>query len=113
MVQPWPRELIFDEVNLHTCAFWVRVHGLPLQNMTAVNAIRIGKYIGSVIDAENEHRKGIICNHHLRFRVALDTNLPLLSGFLLPRYGHPSIWVKFLYERLDDYCTMCGLIGHR
>lgn len=112
VVKPWPQELTYEEVDL-TCAFLVQVHGLPLRNMTAVNAIRISKFIGSVINVENGEHLGIIYNHHLRIRIALDTSQPLVSGFHLPRHGRSSIWVKFLYERLADYCPLCGLIGHR
>jgi hypothetical protein len=113
VLQPWPQDLTYDEVNLNSCVFWVQVHGLPLQNMTTVNAIKIGKFIGTVLDVENGELPGIICNHHLRIKVSIDITQPLVPGFLLPRQGRSSIWIKFLYERLADYCSLCGLIGHR
>jgi hypothetical protein len=50
VVKRWPQELTYEEFDLTSCAFLVQVHGLPLRNMTAVNAIRIGKFIGSVRD---------------------------------------------------------------
>jgi len=50
----------------------VQVHGLPLQNMTIVNAIKIGKFIGTVLNVENGEILGIISNHHLRIKVAID-----------------------------------------
>jgi len=37
---------------------------------------------------------------------------PLNSGFFLPHLDLPSIWIRFQYERLADYCVYCGLIGH-
>jgi hypothetical protein len=39
ILKPWPPELTADEVDLLNCSFWVQVHGLPFQNLTAVNAI--------------------------------------------------------------------------
>jgi hypothetical protein len=82
--------------------------------MTAVNAIKIGKkFIGEVLNVENGDKKGIIAHHHLRIRIAVNILLPLHPGFFLPRQGLSSIWIKFLYERLADYCVYCGLIGHR
>jgi hypothetical protein len=35
VLTPWTPDLTFEEVELFTCAFWVQIHGLPLQNMTA------------------------------------------------------------------------------
>jgi hypothetical protein len=85
---------------------------LTHQNLNLVNAIRIGNFIGTLPVGENGKSPGIICNNHLCIRVSIDISQPLVPGFLLPRQGCSSIWVKFLYERLSDYCTLCGLIGH-
>lgn len=114
VVKPWPSELTSEEVDLSSCAFWVQVHGLPLQNMMVVNAIKIGKRIGlKVLDVEDGDKSGIISHHHLRIRILLDVSLPLVPSFHLPRSGRSAIWIKFLYERLADYCTLCGCIGHQ
>jgi hypothetical protein len=92
----------------------VQVHGLPLQNLTAVNAIKIGKFIGiEVLNVANGDLEGIIAHHHLRIRVLINVLQPLIPGFFLPRLDLPSIWIRFQYERLADYCVYCGLIGHR
>jgi hypothetical protein len=48
------KKLIFQRV------FWVQVHGLHLQNLTAVNAIKIGKFIGDVKNVENEIVQGLL-----------------------------------------------------
>jgi len=114
VVKPWPPELAFEEVDLSSCAFWVQVHGLPLENMLAVNAIKIGKLFGlEVLTVEDGERSGIINHHHLRFRLVIDVSLPLVPGFYLPRSGLSALWIKLLYERLGDYCVLCGCIGHR
>ena len=31
----------------------------------------------------------------------------------MPCVGEEPRWIAFKYERLDDYCTLCGLIGHK
>jgi hypothetical protein len=85
VVKPWPPELTNAEFILFTCAFWVKVHGLPLQNMTDVNAIKIGKFIGdAVLDVDNGDCPGIICHHHLGMCVVFDVSKPLVPGFHLP-----------------------------
>lgn len=96
VVKPWPPELSIDEVDLSSCAFWVQVHGLPFQNLTAVNAIKIGKFISiKVLDVENGDLEGIIAHHHLRIRLLLNVLQPLIPGFFLPRLDLPSIWIRF------------------
>jgi len=113
VVKPWPPELSIEEVDLSTCVFWLQVHGLPLQNLTAVNAIRIGKFIGDVKNVENGDCLGIIAFHHLHIRIEINVLQPLIPGFYLPRDGLAPIWIKFQYECLVDYCVLCGLIGHQ
>jgi hypothetical protein len=42
-----------------------------------------------------------------------NTYLPLASGFYMPCAREEPRWVAFKYECLDDYYTLCGLIGHK
>jgi hypothetical protein len=113
LLKPWSPDLALDEVNLNLCPFWVQVHGLPCQNMAAVNAVIIAQRLGKILAVDHHDAKGLICQPFLRFRVELDTSQPLLSGFHLPRTGRDPLWISFRYERLGDYCTLCGLIGHK
>jgi hypothetical protein len=91
----------------------VQDHGLPRQNMTTNNAIKIGKGLGTLMEVENFETPGLICRQYLRFRVDLNTAQPLIPGFHLPRPEKEPLWISFRYERLGDYCTICGLIGHK
>jgi hypothetical protein len=84
-----------------------------LQNVTAINAIKIGKTLGPLLEVENGEVPGIIGLHHLRIKVEIDTSKPLVPGFHFPRLGCDPIWVCFLYERLVDYCILYDLIGHK
>jgi hypothetical protein len=113
LLKPWSPDLALDEVNLNLCSFWVQVHGLPCQNMAAVNAVIIAQRLGKILAVDHHDAKGLICQPFLRFRVELDSSQPLLSGFHLPRSGRDPLWISFCYERLGDYCMLCGLIGHK
>jgi hypothetical protein len=112
VLKPWTPDLTFDEVIPILCPFWIQAHGLPLQNMTAHNAISIAKSLGTLSPVVPGQPPVLVSTHHLRFRVAIDTTRPLVPGFSLPRPGKSAIWIRYLYERLADYCTFCGLIGH-
>jgi hypothetical protein len=112
LLNSWSPALSIDEVKLNICAFWIQIHGLPLQYMTTLNAIRIGKKLGNILELENDNTDELICRQFIRIKIEIDTTLPLASGFNLD-CGDEQRRIYFLYERLDDYCSSCGLIGHK
>jgi hypothetical protein len=81
--------------------------------MAIKNAITIGKALGDILAVENLDTSGLVCRQYLRIQVNIDTSQPLKPGFHLPRSGKNDLWISFRYERLGDYCTKCGLIGHK
>jgi hypothetical protein len=113
LLQQWSPDLAIAEVELTQCLFWVQVHGLPRQNMTTNNVIKIGKGLGTLMEVENFETPGLICRQYLRFRVDLNTAQPLIPRFHLPRPENEPLWISFRYERLGDYCTIYGLIRHK
>jgi hypothetical protein len=113
LLKPWSPDLALDEINLRLCSFWVQVHGLPRQNMAVVNSVKIAQRLGKILAVDDHDNAGLICQPFLRFRVELDSAHPLISGFHLPRPGRDLLWISLRYERLGDYCTLCGLIGHK
>jgi hypothetical protein len=113
LLQPWSPTLAIDEVKLQYCAFWIQVHKLPLQYMTTKNAIKIGKAIGPILELDNNNTSGLICHQFIRFKIEIDITKPLAPGFYMPCPGEKKpCWIAFMHERLDEYCTSCGLIGH-
>jgi hypothetical protein len=91
----------------------VQVHNLTHQCITTKNAIKIGKGLGKILELDNNNSFGLICRQFIRFKIEINTSLPLAQGFNMPCSGTEPRWIAFKYERLDDYCTLCGLIGHK
>ncbi|KAH7862130.1 hypothetical protein Vadar_000432 [Vaccinium darrowii] len=54
----------------------------------------------------------------MRIKVLVDTTKPLLRGFFYKRpsggaaNSSHSVWIRFKYERLSDFCFLCGRLGH-
>jgi hypothetical protein len=113
ILQLWSPALAIDEVELHFCLFWVQVHTLPHQYMTVKNAIKIDKGIGDFLELDNTFSGDLICRQFIRFKIDVNTSKPLVPGFYITRSGMDHHWIAFKYERLDDYCVACGLIGHK
>jgi len=113
LLQPWSPDLAINEIHLHLCSFWVQVHGLPRQNMAIANSVIIAQRLGKILEVNDLENTGLICRPFLRFRVELDSAQPLIPGFHLPCPSREPLWISFRYERLGEYCTLCGLIGHK
>jgi hypothetical protein len=80
--------------------------------MTTQNSIRIRKGIGKILELDNNFI-GLICRKFIRFKIEINKSLPLALGFYMPSSREKPCWISFQYERLDEYCTSCGLIGHK
>ena len=65
--------------------------------MTTQNAIKIGKGIGKIMKLDNNNSTWLICRKFIRFKIEINTSLPLALGFKMPCAG------------ADPY----GLIGHK
>ena len=91
----------------------MQVHNLPHQFMTTKNAIRIGKGLGKILKLDNNNSSGLICRQFIHFKIEINTFLPLALGFNMSCSGTEPSWIAFKYKGLDDYCTLCGLIGHK
>jgi hypothetical protein len=100
------------DLSLSAVPFWIQIHDLLLQNMTFKNDITIGQDLGLLIMVEDNSGVEVTFRSFLRIMVKLDVFKPLNHGFYLSREDGASSWVSLKYERLDIYCTDCGLIGH-
>ncbi|KAG8377228.1 hypothetical protein BUALT_Bualt08G0006500 [Buddleja alternifolia] len=90
--------------------FYVLARGLPLSKMNEDMASFIGNSLGSYRSVDLA-RNGVSGGSTLRIRVALDVNKPLrrLSSF---KAGPNSFKITYSYERLPNFCYICGVMGH-
>jgi hypothetical protein len=108
----WFEEDAIEDLDFTKAPYWVQVHNLPLELMTVDNARNIGESLGELLEVDNldahiPARKGF-----LRVRVLLNLLNPLILGFTHHRPPKTPLWIQYSYERLSDYCYICGRIGH-
>lgn len=90
--KPWDPDKVIREMDFTSVPFWVQVHGLPRNRMGEENAKFIGLKLGTFLE--------------------LDVTKPLVAGFPIPHKGVTNSWVQFKFEKLADFCNVCGCLGN-
>lgn len=111
-LQYWTPQATVKDIDFSRVHFWIQLHGLPFENLNVKCAKKILAYIGDVIEIENPYVEGSFIRHFIRARVRLNFLEPLFSGCWVPRRNLPNIWMGVKYEKLQDMCFKCGIIGH-
>ncbi|KAF7844952.1 TMV resistance protein N-like [Senna tora] len=111
-VKPWNPDVTVKEIDLVSCHFWVQFHGLPLEGFNDGNVIKLCQRVGSLVEYEVPVEDGKIARTFLRARVVVNLNEALLDGVWVPRPNNSRIWIQIKYERLQQFCFGCGVVGH-
>ncbi|KAL0291650.1 UNVERIFIED_CONTAM: hypothetical protein Sradi_7018600 [Sesamum radiatum] len=98
-------------VDLNWCEFYVHIHDLPLSKMNLGVAELIGNSIGKFRDLEMEDA-GRAWGSSLRMRVAINVTQPLVRALRVCTRTGDELVVSFTYERLQNFCYLCGRLGH-
>nr|POE50547.1 hypothetical protein CFP56_00011 [Quercus suber] len=104
--------LSIAEVDFSTTEFWIQVHGLPLNQVSTENLLKIGSLVSRALDTDAVSPGQGIWRRSVKVRVEFDTSGPLTPGFPLGRDGLPDLWIPFKYEKLGNFCFRCGMLGH-
>ncbi|KAL0442467.1 UNVERIFIED_CONTAM: hypothetical protein Slati_1969400 [Sesamum latifolium] len=99
------------EVDLTWCEFQVRIHGLPLGEMTPAIAQFIGGKIGRLLESD-QTKDPKSWGSFMRLRIAIDVTKPLPRALKIRTVLGDDHIVTFTYEWLPNFCYLCGRIGH-
>ncbi|KAE9465341.1 hypothetical protein C3L33_02748, partial [Rhododendron williamsianum] len=108
----WNHDMTIEDLDFSHSPFWVQIHGLPLGQMNRKNGEAIANLIGKLDSSGMKTYDTSTFKDYLRLRVIIDITRPLKKGFFLKRREKEDLWIRFKYERLSDFCYVCGLIGH-
>ncbi|GMN33677.1 hypothetical protein TIFTF001_004277 [Ficus carica] len=91
---------------------WVNVYNLPLDGMIREIGMKIGDAIGVAILVITDE-EGRCIGPYMRLRATIDITKPLrrVAKVSLGSSGK-SVWVDLKYERVPDYCFVCGMTDH-
>ncbi|CAA0810071.1 Unknown protein [Striga hermonthica] len=94
-------------MDFHIVPFWVQLINLLLVCHTDHCVRLVGQQLGEVIDVDCE---GIMP----RVKVKIDISKPLRRGLRVYLEAmKEEFTIPVQYEKLPDFCFICGLIGHR
>lgn len=93
-------------------AFWLRLINSPLGFGNKSVVEKIGNTLGEFLEIDFD-KNDVSWGNNIRMRVKMDISKPLLGGFMLKATGvAQNCWITIRYERLPEYCFICGRIGH-
>src|SRR6266540_6837616 len=94
-------------IELNHMEIWIQIHDLPdgYKGLIKAMASKIGEFISSETPSFD------FAGNFLRVRVQLDVQKPLKSVASISRGGKRELFL-IKYERLPDWCSICGMLGH-
>ncbi|KAL0434323.1 UNVERIFIED_CONTAM: hypothetical protein Slati_2766600 [Sesamum latifolium] len=98
-------------VQLNTCDFHVRIHGLPISMMTKEVASFIRGKIGHLKNFD-QLKGSESWGSFMPLRVAIDVLKSLPHALKIRMVIDDEQLVKFMFERLLNFCYLCGKLGH-
>ncbi|KAL0400083.1 UNVERIFIED_CONTAM: hypothetical protein Sradi_2351600 [Sesamum radiatum] len=98
-------------IELRWWDFFVHIHDIPLNMMNRGVAMLLGNRIGIFRDMEMD-AEGCSWGATLRIRVGLDVCKPLKRALMLRSTSGEELLARLTYERLPNFCYLCGHLGH-
>ncbi|XP_012840835.1 PREDICTED: uncharacterized protein LOC105961138 [Erythranthe guttata] len=97
-------------VDLNHISMVVRLYQIPIRQRNMEMAQQIGNKIGVFMELLAPKQQ--VYTQHMRVKVRLDVTKTLKRGIYLHTLDGSKEWVSFTYEKLPNFCFLCGIIGH-
>lgn len=95
-------------------SFWVQIHNVPIMCRDTETIQELGEAIGRVEEVGTDDN-GDCFGKYIRLRISVDVTKPLIQMLELEQEdeGEKPVPMLVRYERLPDFCFVCGCIGHQ
>ncbi|KAK2986148.1 hypothetical protein RJ640_026472 [Escallonia rubra] len=105
VVRDWPTNLPIEDISFDSSPFWIRIFGLPPNQMTKNNSGKIGSKIGKVLDIDFTTDGKISWNKYLRIQVEINITQPLHSGFHRSKEVNSKSWMRLRLGHVQKGCS--------
>lgn len=99
------------KVPLWFVNIWIQIHELPMGFMTEAVGKQLGNFFGEFIEYDSKNNTSI-WRECMRVRIRLDVRKPLKRKKKIVKKDGSEFTVTCKYERLGEFCFLCGLVSH-
>lgn len=100
-----------NDFSFNHYPFWLYLLGIPI-GLSSEKVCRIlAAKAGSVIEVERRNSKPSY-GTGIYVKVSIDISKPLKKGCWLSLSSGKRSWIQFKYDRLPDFCYVCGCLTH-
>jgi len=96
--------------DLKRIPFWIQIRGIPLHFLTLRMITSIGRRMGHFLETDFGG-DGAVLVDYVRVRILWNIDDPLRFQRLF-QFGDEACVLKFRYEKLRNFCSVCGMISH-
>jgi hypothetical protein len=96
-----------SSIELNTLLMWIQIHDLPdgYKGLVKTLAGKVGEYVSQ------EPPSTDFVGNFYRVRVRIDVRKQLQRVVSIIRAGRRELFLV-KYERIPDWCSLCGMLGH-
>lgn len=99
------------KVPLVAVDFWIQIHNLPMELMSEAIGKQLGNFFGTFLQYDSNNNSSI-WREFMRLRIRVDVRKPLKRKKKICRRDRTEVVVNCKYEKLGDFCFICGLLSH-
>ncbi|KAL5848934.1 hypothetical protein ACOSQ3_006996 [Xanthoceras sorbifolium] len=99
-------KMLFQKVD-----FCILIYNVPILCMNRRIVKKISKMVGEIVECPVESRE--CWGKFMRLKVRVDISKPLVRGIRVWLEEFETIVIALLrYERLPEFCYVCGMVSH-
>lgn len=99
------------KVPLWYINIWIQLYDLLMNFMTGAVGKQLGNFFGEFLEYDVKNNTSI-WREYMRLRIRLDIRKPLKRKKKIVKKDGSEITVSCKYERLGEFCFLCGLVSH-
>ncbi|XP_074347294.1 uncharacterized protein LOC141686139 [Apium graveolens] len=99
------------KVSLNIVEFWIQMYDLPSGYMSELVGKQLGNFFESFVSYDLSNNTSI-WREYMRIRIMVDVCLPLKRKKKICKKNKSEFIVNCKYEKLGDFCFVCGLLTH-